>query len=373
MSSNIERAAARWSEQAVQFEGRNLGTSWWEAGPEVHRYINRRITDNPDRDWIEDTLQRYFSGRLPLARALSLGCGAGFLERSLARLGAFAQCDAYDVADGAVNKAREVAAAEGWHHINYFVTDINRIELPHAVYDAVWVHSAMHHFDALEHVCQQIAQALKPDGLLILQEYVGPNRFQFPERQQEIANLCLRLVPERYRQLMPATVAQTTGLGELAANPRHLVTRLLDKLRDGSLLGTIKRRVEFYRRQGADRRPLRSAVNFPTERSVMALDPSEAVRSAEIVPVLRQHFDIIAKRDWGGNILQYLLAGIAGNFADGQPISERLLLMLINIEETLLDAGEFESDFAYIVARPKPASAGEAASATWQTDVVSRP
>jgi hypothetical protein len=48
-----------------------------------------------------------------------------------------------------------------------------------------------------------------------------------------------------------------------------------------------------------------------------------------------------------------LLADIAGNFVDEKhEHGQAYLRMLINIEETFLQSGEFESDFTYIVARP---------------------
>jgi hypothetical protein len=50
------------------------------------------------------------------------------------------------------------------------------------------------------------------------------------------------------------------------------------------------------------------------------------------------------------------LAGIAGRFSTEDQLSQALLKMLINVEDTLLQAGEFKSDFAYIVARPKQRS-----------------
>jgi len=68
--------------------------------------------------------------------------------------------------------------------------------------------------------------------------------------------------------------------------------------------------------------------------------------------VLQRDFEIVEEKEWGGNVLQFLLAGIAGNFSNEDPCSQALLRMLISIEETLLQCGEFESDFAYIVARP---------------------
>ena len=96
----------------------------------------------------------------------------------------------------------------------------------------------------------------------------------------------------------------------------------------------------------------KSTANLPTARSVIAVDPSEAVRSAEIVPLLRQHFDILEYKPLGGTILQFLLADIAGNFQRDET-GPRLLEMLFTIEDTLIDAGHLDSDFAYIVAAPK--------------------
>jgi hypothetical protein len=97
----------------------------------------------------------------------------------------------------------------------------------------------------------------------------------------------------------------------------------------------------------------KTTILFPSRRDVIRTDPSEAVRSDEIVAVLQRDFDIMEKKDWGGNVLQYLLAGIAGHFSAENELSQALLKMLFNVEDTLLKCGEFKSDFAYMVARPK--------------------
>lgn len=353
MASDIDITTQQWNEYATRFSGRNAGLFWWEAGPEVQRHINNRISGSPDTDWVIYTLNKYFGGRLPLGKCLSLGCGDGHLERRLAQFNAFQHCDAYDVSDGLLQEANRLAKENGITNISYYIGDINRIALPPNVYDSVWIHSAMHHFEELEHVCQQISQSLKPEGLLILNEYIGPNRFQFPSRQKEIVNLCLRLLPTQYRIVMQEQIMLETDYTPLKNGPRRFISRLIDKLRDGDLAGVAKRRFHAYKARFSKQNIEKTTIFFPSRRDVISVDPSESVRSEEIIEVLQRDFDVIEKKDWGGNVLHFLLAGIAGRFSTEDQLSQALLKMLINIEDTLLQCGEFKSDFAYIIARPK--------------------
>jgi len=351
MSFDAKTTAQHWSENAARFSGRDTGLFWLEK-TEVHKSINSKVSGDPDINWVQYTLRKYFDGQLPLARCLSLGCGEGRLERDLARQGTFKYCDAYDIAEGSIQLAKERAKANGFNHISYYAADINKISLPARTYDAIWIGSAMHHFEALEHICQQIKQALKPESLFILNEYIGPNRFQFPARQKEVANLCFQLLPSKYHLKVQELIALEVERTSLHKGTRWFITRLIDKIRDGDLIDVINRRFRAYRSKATGKDIEKTRVMFPSIRDVIAEDPSEAIRSEEIVKVLKQNFEIIEKKDWGGNVLQFLLAGIAGNFSEKDPSSQLLLKMLINIEDTLLLCGEFQSDFTFIVARP---------------------
>ena len=237
---------------------------------------------------------------------LSLGCGFGSLERALSALGAFAECDAFDVAPGAIDSARQQAESERCGNINYYVADINSIELQALTYDAVWFNMSLHHVEALEHVLAQVARSLKPDGLLFVNEYVGANRFAFSEVQVAAMRSAFHLIPERYR------VACGTS----------------------------------------DRTTLEN-LGVPDPKEVEQTDPSESVRSAEIVPLLAQLFDVAEYRAIGGTLLQFVLNNIAGNFSEDDPNSMAVLEMLFKIEDTLVDTGALPSDFALIVGRPK--------------------
>lgn len=179
------------------------------------------------------------------------------------------------------------------------------------------------------------------------------NRFQFSARQKELANSCLLLLPARYRTLVREQVERELERTVTQKGFRWFASRFADKVREGDLLGVIRRRLLAYRALSSGEMPVKRSVDFPSVSAVMSLDPSEAVRSAEIVGVLQRDFEIVERKDWGGNILQFLLAGIAGNFVETDPCSQLLLDMLLGIEDTLLACGEFESDYAFLVARPR--------------------
>ena len=83
-------------------------------------------------------------------------------------------------------------------------------------------------------------------------------------------------------------------------------------------------------------------------------DPSEAVRSGEIVSTLKLYFDILEFRPYGGAILHMLFSGIMGNFNENDETDVALLRTIATFEEVMEGAGVIGSDFAAIVAKPKP-------------------
>jgi SAM-dependent methyltransferase len=203
----------------------------------------------------------------------SLGCGTGALERHLALLQAFRRCDAFDIAPGALEVARREAAAAGVTGLHYERGDIERLILPVQSYDAIWVNGSLHHVSNLEGVCDGVAAALKPDGHVFLSEYVGADRFDLPERQKAAIRAAFELIPERYRCSF-----------------------------DGGIRG-----------------PVQSVPRIPDPRAVAAADPSEAVRSSAILEVVERRFEVVARHNAGGTILQFLLQGISGNFRTDDP------------------------------------------------------
>jgi hypothetical protein len=79
-------------------------------------------------------------------------------------------------------------------------------------------------------------------------------------------------------------------------------------------------------------------------------DPSEAVRSSDIVPLLSQYFRVLEFKGYGGSLLHDLLLDIAGNFSEENPESLDHLRRLFEAEDALIESGRLAHDFAVIVA-----------------------
>ena len=290
----------------------------WKVGGELHwteleaikRRISLRVCNNPAMDPWEYVFRAHLIDAIPLDRALTLGCGFGELERLTASFGVIRRHDAFDISDGAIGRARDAARAAGYAQLHYEVADLNYLQLERGAYDCVFGVQSIHHIERLEHLFGQVVEALKPGGHFILNEFVGPTRFQWTDRQLEVINGLLRALPERLR---------------------------------------------VNRRTGAVKR----AVGRPRIADMIRIDPSESIRSAEIVSVLERYLPVVEIKGYGGTVLHMLLDDIAGNFRDAGPTGEAFLESLCDLEDLLIAGGDLTHDFAFIVARKPPSPARE--------------
>lgn len=308
LDNDDQRTANHWSENTADSDA-FADNTYWLAIPAVQRRYQSKATRGQDVDWAHYFLETYFPHREGL-RMASIGCGVGYLERDLASWNAFSQMDAYDIAPGAIEIARQHAAEAGLTHINYEVRDINKSDWPADYYDAVWFNGSLHHIEKLERVYQQVVHTLKPGGYLFFNEYIGPSRFDFTERQKQVIDAVFKLLPQRFKR-------------SFIPNYPH---------------------------------PYMQATPIPDPVEVQRVDPSEAVRSDEIMSLMPDYFDILEFNKIGGTILQFLLAGIAGNFRPSDEDAMRVLDMLFAIEDTLIDIEDIQSDFACVAATPKKRS-----------------
>lgn len=260
-------------------------------------YIRPQVSGDKDVDYLRHFLAEHLPQR-PMERGLSLGCGGGNLERALIALDAARQLDAFDASPESIRLAQQLAAeADLGERIHYDVRDIDRIELPESTYDFVVIKMALHHFAELEHVYGQIARSLKPGGVFMFNEFVGPTRFQWTDLQLQHINALLKTLPDAHRT------------------------------------------VPF--------------IDRPTIAQMMAEDPTESVRSAEILPLLEEHFEIVEHKPFGGTVLNLLLTETLHTFDVEAEADQRVLHRLFDTEQQLLRDGILPSDFAYVVARPR--------------------
>jgi SAM-dependent methyltransferase len=103
----------------------------------------------------------------------------GRLERAMARLGIAADIDAIDGSAVSIDIAHARAREEGLPGIRYRVADFNHVRLPRATYDVVVFHQSLHHVTSVEKLLERVLASLSPDGLLFLDEWTGPSRFEW--------------------------------------------------------------------------------------------------------------------------------------------------------------------------------------------------
>lgn len=282
-----------------------LGPLVWTNSRVIREYLHTRVSGDPRCDWVTWMLHRH-APRRPGLRVLVLGCGDGWLERVLARDERISFVMGVDVSPGIVDEAARRAAAEGLSDsISHAVTDLDRDPLPPGPWDLVLSHDVIHHVRNLEGLYARTSEALAPDGLLLFCEYVGPRRFDYGRARELILDDALRSLPERYRRLQGgrgiATRGHRTDPGELALR-----------------------------------------------------DPSEAVRSDDILPVLRASMEVLEEIPYGGSLLSPLLFELVANFDEEKPEDEAILRRLCEREAALIADGTLPSDYVVAAARARP-------------------
>lgn len=330
--------------------------------PPLRPYFYRSITgqDPPGplgRDWFERwAVGHVLGGRAPVGEALSLCCGFGEIERILARLGAFEHCRAVDLAGPAIDAAREHAAAAGLAQIDYEVVDVEAIELEPESLDLVWANGALHHLAQLDHVVAQVRRALRPGGVFVANEYIGPNHQQLGPRASELVNAVIHLIPPALREQSEATFVPERFRGprwrELAY--RGLTGRLPD--RPGlpawqRRLAATRKAVSLSRLRRRDR-PRFGQVWANNPWYYRHVDPSEGVRASEIVGTLKRAFGDVEVRPYNGSILPHALdRRFYEAFDPADDHHARLLDTLTSLESGLIASGQIEPHHAALVCR----------------------
>ncbi len=299
-----ERAARKWDEEHIRRDD-DERFKWVQIHdhPVVQEWINTHYYDGVG-PWkaVRPRLPAF-----PVGRALELGCGRGELALRLKAEGWFDALDAYDLSGSAIEIAERRAQTDGAIGLRFRVADMNALALPKNTYPFIYAQSALHHFENLEHIYKQVHDALTEDGVFFVTDYVGPSRMQWTDAQLALANQVLQTLPAEYR----------------------------------SILGKEPKLREHVRR-------------IPIE-NFLARDPSEGVRAAEIVPLAREHFDLMEIKFAGPSFLRPTLRNIVHNFRADSIADRALLESLLLMEKALIDHGVVEANNAYFIARRRSA------------------
>jgi 2-polyprenyl-3-methyl-5-hydroxy-6-metoxy-1,4-benzoquinol methylase len=294
MSEATKKAAEWWSDPQSE-----APETQWVRVPGVVENMNLRATGDPAINWINHSASLLTGFARPI-KALSVGCGFGVIERTLRRHDFCQLIHGVDVAENAIESARKTAQAEDLDGLSYEVADLNAAEFSAETYDVVYAHASLHHVFHLEHVLDQIKHTLKPGGLFVVYEYIGPAQMQFPRRDLELADIFLKAIPERYRKLQ--------------------------------------------RREGIKKEAFRASLD-----AMNSSDPSEGIRASEIVPLIASRFEIRHFRYVGGTLLLLVFNEIAGNFNENDAEIIPLVDALIALDNFLIDKAALQSYHVYMI------------------------
>jgi SAM-dependent methyltransferase len=238
----------------------------WLAHPLVRAHVNRKVSGSVEV-WPTQHLRAQLADRIPLQRVLSIGCGMGALERDLVGQGIAAHVTGIDFSGDVLRLAREAAGGDA--RITYEAADAFEYLRANQGWDAILFHHSLHHFERIHELMRLVKAALAPGGVLWLDEFVGPSMSQWTWWKLVVPNVVYYLLPRSVRR------------------PKLIRT------------------------------PLNPS------------DPSEAVCAADILPAVESTFEIVERRDYGGNLVALLYP----NLRRDAPDFERALRFLIRAEE----------------------------------------
>jgi len=274
----------------------------WTSIPVLQERIRIRITGDPHVN-IPAYIRGKYGQEETQWKALSLGCGMGRKELAWFAAGGISRLDAYDLSGKRIAEAQRLAAAAGMEkQVRFIRGDVRYLQLQKHAYDLIILDDALHHFTPLRSILRNIASWLAPQGLLVVNEFVGPTRFQWTDRQMELANDLIAGAPAKLR----------------------------------------------VRADGTPRPPVRRSGTL----AMIMYDPSEAVESSSILPSLHQMFTVQEESLYGGALLHLIFKDIAHHFL--QPDEEALayLRRCMDAEDGAMQRGDIASDFAFVVAQP---------------------
>lgn len=350
--SEVSRVADFWSQYEPVVDGPSFYTSRIMRPYIIESAFGRQFVElyGHDASFMVNLLMELYLKQRNIQSVLSLCCGFGHVERELVtKLGTIKECIGVDIAEGALAAARQRASDEGMKSIKYVSADLNNYKWESQKYDLVIANGALHHIKSLEGALSGIRQSLKPGGVFFACEYVGPSYMDHSTRQLEIINAASFLVPPELR-------ART---GRPVINER--LFRLLSRIQ---VAANKKERAEwpkwkkFVARAGRvifhrDESKLNFGIVHISHKShLLRVDPSECVRSDEIIPIARKYFSELEVRPFGGGILQHALdERFYENFDATNPTHISTLEVLCQLERHFMKTGEIGAENAFLIAK----------------------
>jgi len=272
----------------------NAAHSW--VIPKIHERWNQLITGNSQIGFKEFIISNILKEQKGL-KMLSLGSGNCFHELEFATRKNFSEIVCMDISDELIKNAKATAKEKNLTNITFKVQDVYNYDFPENYFDIVFFHASLHHFKNIEEFLKtKVKPTLKNNGLLIINEYVGANRLQYPKHQIKAINECLQLIPKKFRKRFKLNLFKNKYFGS----------------------GIIR---------------------------MIIADPSECVESKKIMPNIQRLFTPVYESNFGGNILIPALKDLGHHFVTLDEKKEKILEQLFKFEDEYLK--HYKSDYVF--------------------------
>jgi SAM-dependent methyltransferase len=263
----LDVAARKWDGMTKPAQ-RHL--DWWNSR-RANRYVNYHAFGRRTHDI--HAFNDLVASRLKLpadARGVSIGVGIGVKEIDLLKRGVVQHFEMWEISQARVEATRENLRRHG-------VEDRAEVRLGDGLaqpadgrFQLVHWSNSLHHMLDMRTAVRWSRDALAPGGVMAFNEYVGPDRFQYPDEDLYLVDALFQAMPDSVRQ---ATLASG--------------------------------------------RPVPDAIRRPGWQAMIDRDPTESAQSSLILPAIRETFAEVETFDMGGVIYQPML-GRFEHFAEDE-------------------------------------------------------
>lgn len=223
-------------------------------------------------------------------RAISIGCGAGAKELQLINTGLVKHFDLYEISPTRVDQGKRLAHQQAVSDRVSFFTE-NAFDKKLGSYELVYWNNALHHMLDVEAAIAWSREHLVPGGWFVMDDFVGPSRFQWSDENLSHATRVRSLLPDRFLY-----------------NPADLSQKLPIEIRR------------------------------PTVESMIKDDPTEAADSDRIVSSVKKMFPNAVVIPTGGALYNLALNDVIAHF-DESSEDLSLLQSILMSDELLAHAG----------------------------------
>jgi ubiquinone/menaquinone biosynthesis C-methylase UbiE len=277
------------------FNSGQSASNWWII-PEVQKRWNKMISGDENCHYESYLTQRFFSDKKDLS-LLSIGCGVGNHAIRFAESGHFSRVEGIDLSENLIATANNKVKALGLKNCAFRTHDILSKPVKDQ-YDVVLFHSSLHHFpDMGKFLEERTLPACKENGVLVLFEFVGPNRHQWTKEQLRASTELLQRIPKKWR----------------------------------------KTQLPFYTKY---------KVRRPGIWRMLLADPSESIDSESILPEVHKRCQVMQETFLGGNLAHLIFKDIAHHFVQMEREQRKIFAEIMESESKFVE-NQRQSDFIF--------------------------